>query len=95
MATQPYPETPPPMTPPEPSQPGQPDPGPTEYPTPGPDIDVPDPQPGTMPGGPGVANPIGFGSASRVGDREPGDTDDIGATDQMTASTGGLAGTSR
>jgi len=34
-------------------------------------------------------------SASRVGDREPGDKDDIGSTDAMTSSTGGLAGTSR
>jgi hypothetical protein len=33
--------------------------------------------------------------SSRVGDREPGDKDDIGSTDGMTSETGGLAGTSR
>jgi len=33
--------------------------------------------------------------ASRVGDREPGDKDDIGSTDAMRSETGGLAGTSR
>lgn len=32
---------------------------------------------------------------SRVGGREPGDADDIGSTDAMTSSTGGLAGSSR
>jgi hypothetical protein len=34
-------------------------------------------------------------ASSRVGDREPGDTDDIGSTEGMTSATGGLAGTSR
>jgi len=36
------------------------------------------------------------GSASRTGERKPGDDlSDIGGTDEMTGSTGGLAGTSR
>ncbi|WP_267351028.1 hypothetical protein [Sphingomonas sp. GM_Shp_2] len=34
-------------------------------------------------------------TASDVGARKPGDTDDIGGTDAMRAETGGLAGTSR
>lgn len=34
-------------------------------------------------------------SSSRTGHREGGDTDDIGGTDEMDSSTGGLAGTSR
>lgn len=34
-------------------------------------------------------------SSSRTGHREGGDTDDIGETDEMDGSTGGLAGTSR
>lgn len=34
-------------------------------------------------------------SASRTGRRSADDTDDIGGTDEMGASTGGLAGTSR
>lgn len=34
-------------------------------------------------------------SSSRTGHRESGDTDDIGGTDEMDSSTGGLAGTSR
>jgi hypothetical protein len=35
-------------------------------------------------------------SASRTGDRDGGDDlSDIGGTDEMTGSTGGLAGTSR
>ena len=34
-------------------------------------------------------------AATRVGDRQPGDTDDLGSTEGMTAETGGLAGTSR
>lgn len=34
-------------------------------------------------------------SASRTGKRTRDDTDDIGGTDEMGASTGGLAGTSR
>lgn len=94
MATQPPAETPPPST-----QPAQPDPGPSELPAPTPDVDFPDPMPGTDPG-PGTANPIGFApasgaSSSDVGQRAPGDTDDIGGTDRMTAETGGLAGTSR
>lgn len=87
MATQPPPETPPP------TQPVQPEPGPSEFPAPTPDFDQP--SPGTTPDDPGTASPMGFGSPSRVGDREPGDTDDIGSTDRMASETGGLAGTSR
>lgn len=44
---------------------------------------------------PGGDAPLSTPSTSRVGDREPGDTGDIGGTDRMTSSTGGLAGTSR
>jgi len=34
-------------------------------------------------------------SSSRTGDRHGDDTSDIGSTDSMESSTGGLAGTSR
>lgn len=39
--------------------------------------------------------PVDGATASDVGTRKPGDTDDIGNTDAMRAKTGGLAGTSR
>lgn len=39
--------------------------------------------------------PAPAGVSSRVGDREPGDKEDIGSTDAMRSETGGLAGTSR
>jgi len=42
-----------------------------------------------------AVEPGGEDGASRVGDREPGDKDDIGSTDAMRSPTGGLAGTSR
>ena len=84
MATQPPQETP---VAPEPIQPTQPAP---EFEAPSPDIDIPDMKPSTEPG-----TIEGAPAASIVGHREPGDTDDIGGTDRMTASTGSLAGTSR
>lgn len=91
MATQPPPEISPPATDPAQSpQPGGPDMPPPEFNPPGPDIDQPPSTPG-----PGTADPIGFAAPSTVGHRDPGDTDDIGTTDRMTASTGSLAGTSR
>jgi hypothetical protein len=93
MATQPPPEFSPPAT--DPVSPGAPD---TDAPAPGPEIDVPGPdfdQPAPGEPGPGFANPLGFAAPSAVGHRDPGDTDDIGGTERMTASTGGLAGTSR
>lgn len=76
---------------PEPVEPDRPTP---EFEPPSPDVDQPDmdpaaPEPDTIADG-GL-----FASASAVGHREPGDTDDIGGTDRMNASTGGLAGTSR
>lgn len=44
---------------------------------------------------PGGDAPLATPAPSRVGSREPGDTDDVGGTDGMDASTGGMAGTSR
>ena len=44
---------------------------------------------------PGGDAPIASAASSGVGHREAGDTGDIGSTDGMTASFGGLAGTSR
>ena len=76
---------------PEPIEPGRTQP---DFEPPSPDVDRPDmdptaPEPGTIPDG-GL-----FAAASRVGHRDPGDADDVGSTDGMAASTGGLAGTSR
>lgn len=93
MATQPLPETP------APSQPMQPDSPPPEIQTPAPDTDYPDTMPGGMPGT-GEPQPMGFAmpevengaTSSSVG---TSDDDKIGSTDGMTASTGGMAGTSR
>ena len=94
--------TPPSEVPAQPSQPGQPDAPSPEFETPGPDIDVPAPQPGGDPGAPAPGQPIGFAppagagaASSKTGERAPGDTDDIGSTDAMGASSGDLAGTSR
>ena len=39
--------------------------------------------------------PIASAASSNVGHRDAGDTSDIGSTEGMTASFGGLAGTSR
>lgn len=61
-----------------------------EIDTPAPDTDIPSPQPDSTPNM-GFAMP----TSSDVGTRAPGDTSDIGGTADMTASTGGLAGTSR
>lgn len=44
---------------------------------------------------PGGDAPLASAASSIVGHRDAGDTGDIGSTDGMTASTGGLAGTSR
>ncbi len=44
---------------------------------------------------PGGDAPLVSAASSIVGHRDAGDTSDIGSTDGMTASTGGLAGTSR
>ena len=44
---------------------------------------------------PGGDAPLGQAASSIVGHRDTGDTGDIGSTDGMTASFGGLAGTSR
>lgn len=44
---------------------------------------------------PGGDAPIAAASSSGVGHRDAGDTGDIGSTEGMTASFGGLAGTSR
>ena len=44
---------------------------------------------------PGGDAPLAGAASSIVGHREAGDTADIGSTEGMTASTGGLAGTSR
>jgi hypothetical protein len=91
MATQPPPEFSPPAGDPiAPDAPGTDAPAP-EIDVPGPDFDQPSPGEPS----PGTANPIGFAAPSAVGHRDPGDTDDIGGTDRMAASTGGLAGTSR
>ena len=111
MATTPPPEVPAQPNPsspggPSPSEPGQPQPGGPEVNPPGPDfdvpagpdVDVPAPQPGGDPSTPTPAQPIGFAppaAASRTGERAPGDTDDIGGTDEMGAAHGDLAGTSR
>jgi hypothetical protein len=88
--------TPPTEVPPPPSQPGQPEPLGPDITTPGPDIDIPAPQPGGDPGG-APAQPIGFAmpSSSNTGERSAGDTDDIGSTASMGAAHGDLAGTSR
>lgn len=80
-----------PVIAPDPIEPGAPAP---DFEPPSPDVDQPDmdpaaPEPGT------VARNGLLASASAVGHRELGDTDDIGGTDRMEASTGGLAGTSR
>ena len=90
MATQPPPETP---FSPEPIQPTQPSP---EFEPPSPDVDVPDMDPTYNP--PTVGGDVDdqglFASASRVG-LPHGEADGIGSTGEMTASTGGMAGTSR
>lgn len=90
MATQSPQETP---VSPEPIQPTQPAP---EFEAPSPDVDIPDMTPTTEPGT--VAGDVDdrglFASASRVGFPD-GEPDEIGSTDRMAASTGGLAGTSR
>lgn len=85
----PDPETP--GAAPEPVNPAQPEPDfePTSPDVDGSDMDPSAPEPGT------IADDGLFASASAVGHREPGDVGDIGGTDRMTASTGGLAGTSR
>lgn len=76
---------------PEPVNPAHPEP---EFEPLSPDVDGSDMDP-TAPE-PGVLADDGlFASASAVGHREPGDVADIGGTGRMTASTGGLAGTSR
>lgn len=85
------PETDLPAASPEPVEPGAPAP---EFEPPSPDVDQPDMDPAAPEPG-AVANNGQRASASAVGHREPGDTDDIGGTDRMEASTGGLAGTSR
>lgn len=90
MATQPPQETP---VSPEPIQPTQPAP---EFEPPSPDVDVPDMDPANNP--PTVGGDVDdrglFASASTVGYPD-GEPDEIGTTDRMTSSTGGLAGTSR
>jgi hypothetical protein len=91
MATQPPPETP---FSPEPTQPTQPSP---EFEQPAPDVDIPDMDPATNPStisGGDIDDRGLFASASTVGFPD-GEADRIGDTDRMTASTGGLAGTSR
>ena len=93
MATQPSPAETPPVSP-EPVQPTQPMP---EFEPPAPDVDVPDMDPSTNPptiGGGDVDDQGLFASASRVGYPD-GEADEIGTTDRMASSTGGLAGTSR
>ena len=88
MATQPPPETP------VPSEPVfNPEPTPGEVSPVGPDVDIPDT---ITPAQPGFANPMAKAASSVVGQRAPGDTEDADATlATMTASSGGLAGTSR
>jgi hypothetical protein len=96
MATQPPQETP---VSPEPFQPTQPMP---EFEPPSPDVDIPDMDPATNPptvggggnGGGDIDDRGLFASASTVGYPD-GEPDEIGTTDRMTSSTGGLAGTSR
>lgn len=93
MATQPLPETPAPSTPMQPDSP------PPEIQTPAPDTDYPDTMPGGIPGTsepqpmafavPEVENGAAFSSVGTS------DDDQIGSTDGMTASTGGMAGTIR
>ena len=77
-------------------QAGQPAPPATDddYAEPGGDAPITTPA-GTSPSGTTPAATTPSGGASRVGERGAGDTDDIGSTDAMTSSTGGLAGTSR
>ena len=86
MASIPPSEVPAPST-----EPGSPSiPGP-EISPPGPDIDTP--SPGYTE--PGTADPQAMATASSAGERAANDTADIGNEDHMTASTGGMAGTSR
>lgn len=73
---------------------------PHEISTPAPDYDQPDTTTPSTDPDMATATPMGFAmpnqqAASTVGHREAGDTDDIGGTDRMEASTGGMAGTSR
>ena len=88
-----------PTSPAEPTMPGQGDAPAPEITTPGPDIDVPAPQPGGDPGS-SPAQPMGFAkpsgaTSSDVGARQPGDDGDIGSTDRMGSAYGDMAGTSR
>lgn len=93
MASQPLPETPAPSTPMQPDSP------PPEIQTPAPDTDYPDTMPGGMPGT-SEPQPMGFampegGNGATSSSVGTSDDEKIGSTDGMTASTGGMAGTSR
>lgn len=87
MATQPPQEMP---VSPEPVSPTQPAP---EFEAPSPDIDIPDMNPSTEPGT--IADDGLFASVPTIGHPGVGVADDLTGTTGMTASTGGMAGTSR